>query len=57
MFIDDPVILQELCDRGNKTAAEHCLILKTEANKGEPLLYALRQAFTNLDVEIKETEW
>ena len=32
-------------------------VLKTEANKGEPLFYALRQAFTNLDVEIKETEW
>ena len=28
------------------------LILKTEANKGEPLLYALRQHFENLDIEM-----
>jgi hypothetical protein len=29
----------------------------SEADHGEPLLYALRQAFTNLDVEVKEIEW
>ena len=33
------------------------LVITSEADNGDPLLYALRQAFTNLDVEIKETEW
>ena len=33
------------------------LVITSEADRGEPLLYALRQAYTNLDVEIKETEW
>ena len=33
------------------------LVITTEADRGEPLLYALRQAFTNLDIEVKETEW
>ena len=33
------------------------LVITSEADNGNPLLYALRQAFTNLDVEIKETEW
>ena len=37
--------------------APDCLTLHAEANSGRPLLYALRQAYTNLDVEIKETEW
>ena len=32
------------------------LILKTEANKGEPLLYALRQRYENLSVEMKKAE-
>jgi hypothetical protein len=32
------------------------LIITTEADKGEPLLYALRQCFENLTVEMKETE-
>ena len=32
------------------------LTLHVEANNGGPLLYALRQAFTNLDVEVRETE-
>ena len=30
------------------------LVITTEADKGEPLLYALRQCFENLNVEIKE---
>jgi hypothetical protein len=33
-----------------------CLILKTEANKGEPLLYALRQRYENLNIEIRDEE-
>ena len=33
------------------------LVITSEADRDEPLLYALRQAYTNLDVEIKETEW
>ena len=33
-----------------------CIVLHAEANRVEPLLYALRQAFPNLDVEVKETK-
>ena len=33
------------------------LVITSETDNGDPLLYALRQAYTNLDVEIKETEW
>ena len=40
----------------NREAPDH-LVITSEADNGDPLLYALRQAFTNLDVEIKETEW
>lgn len=36
---------------GGKEGA--CLVITTEADRGEPLLYALRQAFTNLNVEVK----
>ena len=31
-----------------------CLVITTEADSGEPLLYALRQCFENLKVEMKE---
>ena len=31
------------------------LVITSEADNGDPLLYALRQAYTNLDV--KETKW
>ncbi len=34
-----------------------CIVLHAEANRMEPLLYALRQAFPNLEIEMKETEW
>ena len=34
-----------------------CVVLHAEANRMEPLLYALRQAFPNLDIEMQETEW
>ena len=33
-----------------------CIVLHAEANKMEPLLYALRQAFPNLTIEMKETK-
>lgn len=43
--------------RGNvltmERKASDSLILTTEADKGEPLLYALRQCFENLDIEMK----
>ena len=34
-----------------------CLTLHVEANSGIPLLYALREAFTNLEIQVQETEW
>ena len=33
------------------------LVITTEADRGEPLLHALREAFTNLEIEMKEAEW
>lgn len=47
--------------RGNvitmeRTASDR-LVITTEADYGEPLLYALRQCFENLTVEMKEMEW
>ncbi|MBO6033923.1 MAG: sigma-70 family RNA polymerase sigma factor [Prevotella sp.] len=43
--------------RGNVLAMERkasdSLVITTEADNGEPLLYALRQCFKNLDVEMK----
>lgn len=42
---------------GMKQESLDCLTLHTEANSGYPLLYALRQAFTYLEVEMQETEW
>ena len=33
-----------------------CIVLHAEANRVEPLLYALRQAFPNLSIEAKETK-
>ena len=33
-----------------------CIVLHAEANTMEPLLYALRQAFPNLKIEMKETK-
>ena len=44
--------------RGNVISMERQapgkLVITTEADKGEPLLYALRQCFENLNVEMKE---
>ena len=33
-----------------------CIVLHAEANTMEPLLYALRQVFNNLEIEMKETK-
>ena len=33
-----------------------CIVLHAEANRVEPLFYALRQAFPNLNIEAKETK-
>ena len=33
-----------------------CIVLHAEANTMEPLLYALRQTFPNLKIEMKETK-
>ena len=33
-----------------------CIVLHAEANTMEPLLYALRKAFPNLEIEMKETK-
>jgi hypothetical protein len=43
--------------RGNvltmERKASDSLVITTEADKGEPLLYALRQCFENLDIDMK----
>ena len=43
--------------RGNvltmERKASDSLVIITEADNGEPLLYALRQCFENLDIEMK----
>jgi hypothetical protein len=33
--------------------APDTLVITTEADKGEPLLYAMRECFENLNVEMK----
>jgi hypothetical protein len=47
--------------RGNVMKMEQTapdrLVITTEADRGEPLLYALRQFFKDLDIEMKEEEW
>ena len=40
----------------NREAPDRLVITK-EADRGEPLLYALRQCFTDLNIEMKEKEW
>ena len=46
--------------RGNVNYLEHeapdRLVITTEADQGEPLLYALRQCFGNLNIEMKDAE-
>ena len=64
MFVPLGSVMQELVGsfhyEGNILSMEQpnpdCLILKSEANKGEPLLYALRQRYENLNIEMKKTE-
>jgi hypothetical protein len=64
MFVPLGSVMQELVGsfhyEGNILSMEQpnpdCLILKTEANKGEPLLYALRQRYENLNIEIRDEE-
>jgi hypothetical protein len=34
-----------------------CIVLHAEANRMQPLLYALREAFPYINVEMQETEW
>ena len=47
--------------RGNILTMEQTapdqLVITSEADRGEPLLYALREVFPNIEVEMKETEW
>ena len=38
------------------TDDSECIVLHAEANTMEPLLYALQQAFPNLEIEMKETK-
>jgi len=64
MFVPLGPVMQKLVGsphyEGNILSMEQpnpdCLILKTEANKGEPLLYALRQRYENLNIEIRDEE-
>ena len=44
-------ILYLNCEASNR------LVITSEADRGEPLLYALRQFFTDLNIEMKEKEW
>ena len=64
MFVPLGSVMQKLVGsphyEGNILSMEQptpdCLILKSEANKGEPLLYALRHRYENLSVEMKKAE-
>ena len=64
MFVPLGSVMQKLVGsphyEGNILSMERptpdCLVLKSEANEGEPLFYALRQCFGNLNVEMKEAE-
>ena len=65
MFVPQRILMKQLVGadtefyRGNvltvEQPAKDRLVITTEADRGEPLLYALRQSFKNLDVEMKET--
>lgn len=67
MFVPQRILMKQLVGadteyyRGNikhvEQPAEDRLVITTEADRGEPLLYALRQIFTNLKIEMQETEW
>jgi len=67
MFVPQRILMKVLVGadtefyRGNvlnvEQPAKNCLVITTEADRSEPLLYALRQCFKNLNVEMKEEEW
>ena len=67
MFVPQRILMKQLVGadteyyRGNiltvEQPAKDRLVITTEADRGEPLLYALRHAFNNLNVEMKEIEW
>ena len=64
LYVPMEILMQVLVGskyyRGNllsmDTDSPDCIRLRAEANSPEPLLYALRQAFPNLEVEIKDEE-
>ena len=66
MFVSQRILMKVLVGadtefyRGNvmnmEQPAPDRLVITTEADRGEPLLYALRQRFENLNVEMKEEE-
>ena len=64
LYVPMEILMQTLVGskyyRGNlmsmDTDSPDCIRLRAEANSPEPLLYAFRQAFPNLEVEIKDEE-
>ena len=64
LYVPMEILMQTLVGskyyRGNllsmDTDSPDCIVLCAEANSSEPLLYALRQAFPNLEVEINDEE-
>ena len=67
MYVPQEIVMKVLVGsdskyyRGNilhmeRTAPDR-LVITTESDNGEPLLYALRQCFTDLNIEMKEKEW
>ena len=67
MFIPQRILMKVLVGadtefyRGNvlymEQPAPDRLVITTEADRGKPLLYAMRQFFKDLDLEMKEEEW
>ena len=67
MFVPQRILMKVLVGadtefyRGNimkmEQTAPDRLVITTEADRGEPLLYALRECFENLNVEMKKEEW
>ena len=64
LYVPVEILMQTLVGskyyRGNllsmDTDRPDCIVLRAEADSPEPLLYALRQAFPNLEVEIEDEE-
>jgi hypothetical protein len=67
MFVPQRILMKQLVGadtefyRGNvlymEQPAPDRLVITTEADRGKPLLYAMRQFFKDLDIEMKEEEW